>query len=98
MYLIYQGPHLDVEVPVSAYESIFAEQGGPAVDFPDDIAEGLLEQGTDSAEENPQHQPQWVKATAKQISTAKTAADKAAAAENAEADTTADAAKDDNSE
>lgn len=76
MYLTYQGPYLEVEVPVDASTSIFVEQG-KAADFPDDLAEGLLDQGRDSSEENPQHNPQWVKATAKQVAEAKKAADQA---------------------
>lgn len=80
MYLIYTGPLEAVEVPndlVPDGYSIATRNGDP-IDFPDEIAEGLLEQGRDSAEDDPQHQPQWIAATDEQISAA---AVKAAAGE-----------------
>jgi len=72
MHLIYTGPHEAVEVPHDLVPdgAYIAERNGDPVDFPDDIAEGLLAQGHDSTEDNPQHQPQWIKATAKQIAAA----------------------------
>ena len=89
MQLIYIGPHEAVEVPHDLVPegAYIAERNGDPVDFPDDIAEGLLAQGHDSAEDDPQHQPQWIKATAKQNAAAqkKTAApDNAAAADGAD--------------
>lgn len=73
MYLIYIGPHEAAEVPHDLVPdgAYIAERNGDAVDFPDDIAEGLLAQGHDSAEDDPQHQPQWKKATSAQIAAAK---------------------------
>jgi hypothetical protein len=69
MYLIYTGPHQAVEVPhdLVAGGLIIAERNGDPIDIPNEIAEGLLEQGHDSSETDPQHQPQWVKATPKQV-------------------------------
>lgn len=90
MYLIYIGPHEEVEVPhdLAPEGSYFAKRGGPAVDFPDDIAKGLLAQGEDSSPDNPQHQPQWRKANSKEADAAKKAAehdDVAAAAKDGNA-------------
>jgi hypothetical protein len=91
MHLIYIGPHEAVEVPhddLGPDGAYIAVRNGDPVDFPDDIAQGLLEQGQDSADDDPAHQPQWIKATPKQITAAqkKTAAtdDPAAAADGAD--------------
>lgn len=90
MYLIYIGPHEAVLVSDDAIVGgeVVAHKGGPAVKFTAEIAQGLLAQGEDSSEDNPQHQPQWRKATAKEAA----AADKNAA----DGDDAADAAKDGN--
>ena len=63
MDLTYIGPHAEVEVPLDGGSSIVVARGASA-DFPADVAKGLLEQGKDSAEESPQHQPQWEKTKA----------------------------------
>lgn len=78
MLVTYIGPHEAVIVPDDSLPGgeLVVEQG-ETVDLPAAIANGLLEQGTDSAEDNPQHQPQWKKAS-------KGAASKAAANETAE--------------
>jgi hypothetical protein len=89
MKLIYEGPHLDVEVPLDdPYGGFLTAERGQPVDVPDDVAAGLLEQGRS---ENPEHQHEcpWRKATAKELAGADKVAGKAAtdtAGEAAEGD------------
>ncbi len=76
--LIYDGPHLEVEVPHDNVPggAIFAERG-KVVDVPDDIAKGLLEQGdenivgADGKTTVVSHQGPWRKASDKQINAEK---------------------------
>lgn len=64
--LIYEGPHLEVEVPSDAVAGgvIYAERG-VAVDVPADVAESLLSQGENSDPDG-EHERTWRKATAKE--------------------------------
>jgi len=84
MQLIYIGPHEAVDVPTDLYGDYIAERNGAPVDFPDDIAQGLLEQGQDSTDDDPTHQPQWIKATPKQTAAAQKKTDDPAAADGAD--------------
>jgi hypothetical protein len=91
MYLIYEGPHLEVEVPhdLVAGGLIYAERGKP-VDVPEEIADSLLSQGEENVEQipvdpetgqptrDPQHSRTWRKATATEIKAVERAAAKAA--------------------
>lgn len=91
MYLIYEGPHLEVEVPHDLVTGglIVAARGGPAVEFPDELAASLLGHGQETgapvdAHGNPRtavHQPTWRKATKQEIQAAEKGAVKASEAE-----------------
>jgi hypothetical protein len=95
MKLIYEGPLLEVEVPHDEVAGgLMLATRGVVVDVSDALAESLLSQGEENAdqipldpetgepERDPQHNRTWRKATAKEIQ----AADKAAAKAAGEAD------------
>jgi pyruvate/2-oxoglutarate dehydrogenase complex dihydrolipoamide acyltransferase (E2) component len=68
MQVTYIGPLEAVLVPddsVAGGEIIV--EHGQTVDLPSELAKGLLEQGRDSSENDPQHQPQWKRVSADDI-------------------------------
>lgn len=70
MKLIYDGPHEAVEVPHDlATGGLIVAERGKVVEIPDEIAEGLLDQGRS---ENPdeKHDCPWRKPTPKQSAAA----------------------------
>jgi len=74
-WLVYTGPHLEVEVPHDEVTGGLIEATrGKAVEVPDPIAESLLSQGedqvSDSDDRAPQHDHTWRTATSKEISAA----------------------------
>lgn len=96
MFLVYSGPHLEVEVPHDEVTggSVYAERG-KAVEVPDSIVDDLLAQGEESVDQipvdadgrptrEPQHARTWRKATAAEIKKAGSGSDAPATADDRE--------------